>query len=68
MNESAHFPQLVALIVAERGMAAALVLQHPDDGTGHCRQCTAGAQAGRHVWPCQIYLAAQQAADLLGPA
>jgi penicillin-binding protein 2 len=35
---------------------------HLAAGTGHCRQCTSGAQAGRHVWPCQTYLAACKAA------
>jgi hypothetical protein len=62
MSECGHFAQLVALISAERDMAAAIIRQHADDGTGHCRVCTTGAQAGRHVWPCQTHLAAEQAA------
>jgi hypothetical protein len=58
---SAHFAQLVSFIVGQAGMAEQLITQHSNDGTGHCRRCTTGAQAGRHIWPCQTYLAAQQA-------
>jgi hypothetical protein len=59
-----HFTQLVILIANQAGMAVALITQHADDGTGHCRRCTIGAQAGRHTWPCQTYMAAQQATEL----
>jgi hypothetical protein len=61
MNGHGYFAQLIELIATERGMADTIVHQHADDGTGHCRQCTTGAQAGRHVWPCLTYLAARQA-------
>jgi hypothetical protein len=62
---SAHFAQLVALIGSHAGMAGALITEHSNDETGHCRQCTSGAQAGRHIWPCQTYLAAVEASQVL---
>ena len=34
---SAHFTQLVSLIAGEAGMAEQLIVQHSNDGTGHCR-------------------------------
>ena len=40
-----------------------LLRAHQDDGTGHCTICTAGAQTGRLVWPCQLYTAARTAAE-----
>ena len=46
---------IVEFIAAETGMAERLLAQHVDDGTGHCRVCSAGPQAGRKVWPCQIH-------------
>lgn len=58
MTDNSPFSQLVTFMTAQDGMAAILITLHSDDGTGHCRQCTSGAQAGRHVWPCQTYLAA----------
>jgi hypothetical protein len=62
MTDNSPFSQLVTFMTAQDGMAAILITLHSDDGTGHCRQCTSGAQAGRHVWPCQTYLAACKAA------
>ena len=32
-----------------------LLQAHCDDGTGHCRVCSAGGQTGRSTWPCQLY-------------
>ncbi len=32
--------------------AAALLAQHVEDGTGHCRVCSSGAQSGRSRGPC----------------
>lgn len=59
---SAALVELVALMVNQHGMAATVIDQHVDDGTGHCRTCTAGAQTGRYTWPCLTYLAARRAA------
>ena len=58
MTDSTTFYQLVTFIATHRDMAQMLLPQHSDDGTGHCQLCTSGAQAGRHVWPYQTYLAA----------
>jgi len=44
-------------------MAERIVGQHADDGSGHCRLCTGGAQTGNYRWPCQTYLAAKRAAE-----
>jgi hypothetical protein len=55
---------LVEVIAAAPGMAARLLAEHSDDGTGHCRVCTAGAQAGRHVWPCPLHGLAELASRL----
>jgi hypothetical protein len=62
VNPATHFVQLVAFIEGWPGLAEALTRRHADDGTGHCGQCTSGGQVGRHVWPCQIRLAAERAA------
>lgn len=43
---------IVQFIANQPGMTSKLLLQHVDDGTGHCTTCKNGAQAGRHVWPC----------------
>ena len=53
---------LVEFIMSQSGLANALLLQHWDDGTGHCKVCSAGGQAGRYVWPCQTAVAAETAA------
>ncbi|MFD1532187.1 hypothetical protein [Pseudonocardia aurantiaca] len=53
---------LVAFISAEPGMAQRLYDDHRDDGSGHCRACTGGGQAGRYVWPCSLRRAAEVAA------
>ncbi len=55
-------PPLVALIMSQPAMAERLVAQHADDGTGHCRCCTSGAQTGRYRYPCDILLAVHEAA------
>jgi hypothetical protein len=45
------------------GMAAWLLAQHIDDGTGRCRVCSVGP-AGRRRWPCKIHWYATQALAL----
>ena len=62
---SAAFAELVTLMMNNPNMPEDLMHQHADDGTGRCCLCTAGAQTGRYVWPCQIYRAAAQAARLM---
>jgi hypothetical protein len=52
---------IVAFIAGELGMAQRMLAEHRDDGTGHCRVCTAGPQAGRKVWPCPSHGLAEQA-------
>jgi hypothetical protein len=60
---SPHMPSglIVAFIAGEPGMAEKLLAEHRDDGTGHCRVCSNGGGAGRHVWPCPLYGLAEQA-------
>ncbi|MHA6626868.1 hypothetical protein ACU61A_15645 [Pseudonocardia sichuanensis] len=53
---------IVEFIVGQSGMAERLLAQHVDDGTGHCRVCSAGPQAGRKVWPCPIRVVTEEAA------
>lgn len=55
---------MVALIYSQPAMAARLAEQHRDDGTGHCRSCSSGAQTGRYTHPCYILLAAEEATRL----
>ena len=38
-----------------------LLAEHVDDGRGHCRTCTVGAQQGHSTWPCTIHHAASMA-------
>lgn len=57
-----HFSDLVRFIAGQPGMVEKLIRRHGNDGTGHCRQCTAGGQTGRNVWPCQLFLAATRVA------
>ena len=59
---------LAEFVARQPGMASRLTSQHRDDGTGHCQQCTTGGQSGRHVWPCQLSLAATSGCPLLGLA
>jgi hypothetical protein len=60
---------LVELIRSEPGMAERLLGAHADDGTGRCRVCSTGAQAGRVRWPCTIHHRAHQARqDSVPPA
>ena len=46
--------------------AVTLVAEHQDDGSGHCRVCRIGGQAGWKVWPCAIFCAAEAAVNLIG--
>jgi hypothetical protein len=46
--------------------AERLLAEHVDDGTGRCRVCPAGPQAGRRIWPCSLYDYARAAAELIG--
>ena len=59
---STDIDPLAVFIESQAGMAEALLGQHNDDGTGHCRVCTCGGQAGRQVWPCTTFVAAKAAA------
>ena len=55
---------LIELIRSEADMAARLLAEHADDGSGRCRCCSSGAQAGRYQYPCAIARAATDAAML----
>ncbi|WP_219417084.1 hypothetical protein [Pseudonocardia nigra] len=58
--------ELVEFISAETCRADRLLARHVDDGTGHCRVCSSGAQTGRHAWPCSIHNAAATTATRPG--
>ncbi len=58
---------LVALIRSQPGMAQRLLAEHADDGSGRCRVCSAGAQAGRYIWPCAIHGYAAEASEVKRP-
>jgi hypothetical protein len=52
---------LAAAIAMMPGLAARLMAEHVDDGTGRCRLCPLGGQAGHQQWPCRIHSAAAEA-------
>jgi hypothetical protein len=52
---------LVQMILSQPGMAARLIAEHADDGSGRCWGCPVGGQRGRHSWPCTLRLAAEEA-------
>ena len=52
---------LVQMILSQPGMAARLMAEHADDGSGRCRGCPVGGQRGRHAWPCTLRRAADEA-------
>jgi hypothetical protein len=66
-GSSSAFVQLITFIANQPGMADIIIRNHSDDGTGHCRLCSAGGQTGHYTWPCPTYHAAQ-AANLAGEA
>lgn len=49
---------LAAFICSHPGARARILAEHVDDGTGHCRRCSAGGQTGRYVWPCVLHVSA----------
>lgn len=44
---------VVTFIRSHEGMAARMLAQHVDDGSGHCAGC-AWQETSRPVWPCLI--------------
>jgi hypothetical protein len=54
MDDRAAMSAPVVLFLAREGRADRLAAEHGNDGTGHCRTCPAGPQAGRQVWPCSL--------------
>jgi hypothetical protein len=56
---SGEVSELIAQLIADRPAAVMdLLARHVDDGNGHCRVCSLGAQRGFQTWPCTIYSAA----------
>ena len=51
----------LADFLARHGVAAKLLAEHVDDGSGRCAVCSAGGQTGRVQWPCSLALAAHRA-------
>jgi hypothetical protein len=58
---SALFAELTLLFLGEPAAVEQMLAQHVDDGTGHCRVCTAGGQTGHYRHPSLIHLAAVEA-------
>jgi hypothetical protein len=56
---------LAALLAANPEAATKLIADHRDDGTGHCRVCRIGGQAGFQTWPCPIFCVAEAAVALI---
>jgi hypothetical protein len=52
---------LAAFLIGHPAAIEALLTEHADDGRGHCRVCTIGAQQGHVVWPCTLFIAATAA-------
>jgi hypothetical protein len=52
----------IARLLTPEGLAR-LAAEHTEDGTGHCRTCPAGAQAGRTTWPCHLAALAAAATE-----
>ncbi|WP_142065294.1 hypothetical protein [Pseudonocardia kunmingensis] len=52
-------------IAAGRRVISALLAQHIDDGSGHCRVCPSGPQAGRVAFPCRLRELAEEASLLM---
>ncbi len=64
MSEKMGAPSPVVLFLAVGGRAGRLAAEHGNDGTGYCRTCSTGAQAGRQVWPCSLARLAAAAQEL----
>lgn len=45
-------------------LAQTLLREHLDDGSGHCKVCTTGAQSARVTFPCPTYDVASAAASI----
>jgi hypothetical protein len=56
---------LAKFVASDPGMAARLLEVHVDDGTGHCRVCSSGAQSGRYQHPCALWIGAAAASRLV---
>jgi hypothetical protein len=54
--------ELARFLVNQPTALAALLAQHVDDGSGHCRTCRIGNQNGFQAWPCTLHAAADLAA------
>ncbi|QYN38607.1 hypothetical protein K1T35_16155 [Pseudonocardia sp. DSM 110487] len=46
---------IVVFIAGEAGSAERLIREHADDGSGRCKICAGGPQAGHVRWPCRLY-------------
>ncbi|MGH3565444.1 MAG: hypothetical protein ACRDRH_05330 [Pseudonocardia sp.] len=45
---------IVVFMARQPELLRRLLDEHVDDGTGHCRVCAIGDQAGYRTWPCNI--------------
>ena len=60
-SESTLAAEFAALFRNQPAGLNRILGEHIDDGTGHCRRCSSGAQAGRSVWPCHLRQLAEEA-------
>jgi hypothetical protein len=62
--DTAAYRDLIAEFVATgRAVIAQLLATHVDDGTGHCKVCPGGPQAGRARFPCRLRELAEEAEE-----
>ena len=47
-------PGPIVLFLAVDGRANRLAAEDGDDGTGHCRTCSAGPPGRPSLWPCSL--------------
>jgi hypothetical protein len=55
---------IVEFIAREPGIAAKLLGEHTDDGTGDCRTCVRRQGGAAEVWPCPLHGYASAAQEL----
>lgn len=64
MDSNVQWRLLAIELARMPGAAQRLLAVHMEDGSGRCRVCSSGRQAGRYVWPCQLHLLATRAVEI----
>ncbi len=68
MDPDVQWRLLAAEVARLPGAAERLLAVHIEDGSGRCRVCSSGTQAGRYVWPCQLHVLATRAVEIQNDA